>query len=279
MSAEDVAHEATGPALHSIADRIEIAPRVLMPRLGVGTSHVVGMDAVANEITSALILGYRLIDTATAYRNESEIGVTLQRAGVPREELFLTSKVWASDQGYESTLRACEASRSKLRTDYLDLYLIHWPESSLTAETWRAFEKLHAEGLVRAIGVSNFMKSDFARLDQMASVQPAVDQIEFHPYLQRPRLVDYCHQRGVTVEAYSPLLRGRMTLDAGLRKIGSRYDKTAAQVTLRWILQRGLVTIPKSANAERLRENADIYDFSLTPEEMTAIDQLDRGRE
>jgi methylglyoxal/glyoxal reductase len=263
--------------LHSIADRVPIATGVMMPRLGVGTSHVVGSHDIEREITTALALGYRLIDTATAYGNEGEIGSVLAHTDVPREELFVTSKVWPADQGYEHTLRAFETSRSRLGLDYLDLYLIHWPEAALMAETWRAFELLLDRGEVRAIGVSNFMREDFKRLFAIANVPPAVDQIEFHPFLQRPWLVEYCRSRDVALEAWSPLMRGKITAIPKLAEIGARHDKTAAQVTLRWILQQGIVTIPKSIHEDRLRQNADIFDFELSAGEMAEIEALDRG--
>jgi diketogulonate reductase-like aldo/keto reductase len=263
--------------LHSIADRIQIAPSVLMPRLGVGTSHVVGVHDVDREIPAALELGYRLIDTASSYRNEAEIGQALKKADCPRSELFVTSKVWPSDQGYKSTLRAFEASRARLGLDYLDLYLIHWPEPSQTADTWRAFEELQMRGEVRAIGVSNFMPGDFEQLYQTANVPPAINQVEFHPFLQRPELLEYCREHGVAIEAWSPLIRGRVQGVPELAEIGERHGKTEAQVTIRWILQKGIVTIPKSTHIERLRENADVFDFSLSAEEMATIDALDRN--
>jgi diketogulonate reductase-like aldo/keto reductase len=264
--------------LHSIADRVEIAPGVMMPRLGLGTSHVRGAGEVEREVDAGLGLGYRSIDTATAYGNEAEIGAALAKAGIPRDELFVTSKVWPSDQGYSQTLAAFEASRSRLGLDYLDLYLIHWPQPRLTAETWRAFEELHARGEVRALGVSNFMRSDFEQLYQTAKVPPAIDQIEFHPRMQRPELVEYCRSRGVAVEAWSPLMRGGIDTIRELAEIGQRHDKSAAQVTIRWILQQGIITIPKSTHEARLRENADVFDFALSAEEMAAIDALDRGQ-
>ena len=248
-----------------------------MPRLGVGTSHVAGVQDVGREIEAALSLGYRLIDTATAYGNEALIGSALAASGVARDELFVTSKVWPSDQGYHETLRAFEASRSRLGLDYLDLYLIHWPESNLTAATWRAFETLRASGLVRAIGVSNFRHGDLARLYETAKVPPAVNQIEFHPYLQQTELVEECSSRGIAVEAWSPLMRGKVGRVPELIEIGTRYNKTAAQVTIRWILQKGVITIPKSTHEYRLRENADVFDFALSAEEMAVIDALDRG--
>ena len=276
------ARTATSPVmervvLHSIADRVEIAPGVLMPRLGLGTSHTVRTADVEREIGVGLELGYRSIDTATSYGNEAEIGSALARSGVPRAELFVTSKVWPADQGYDRTLQAFERSRSRLGLDYLDLYLIHWPEPRLTAETWRAFEELQAKGLVRAIGVSNFMRSDFIQLFETARVAPAVNQIEFHPLLQRPELVAYCRSLGITIEAWSPLIRGRVSAIPQLVGVGVKYGKTAAQVAIRWILQQGMVTVPKSVREDRLRENADIFDFELSAEDMATIDALDRN--
>lgn len=274
---EGVAPHVMPVELRSIADRVEIAPGVMMPRLGIGTSHVVGRKDVEREIATGLELGYRLIDTATAYRNEEHIGATLEKSGVARDEIFVTTKVWASDQGYESTLRAFDASRTRLRLDYLDLYLIHWPKTSLTAETWRAFEKLLSDGAVRSIGVSNFLAHDLAQLDSIANVPAAVNQIEFHPYLQRPELVAQCRARGIAIEAWSPLIRGKIGRIPELVEMGRRRGKTAAQITLRWILEKGMIAIPKSLHEYRLKENADIYDFSLTAEEAAAIDDLDRG--
>jgi diketogulonate reductase-like aldo/keto reductase len=261
-----------------MAERVEIAENVFMPRLGLGTSHVVGAEEVERQLRSALALGYRHIDTAAGYHNESEIGQALDVLGVPREELFVTSKLWPWDQGYQQALRGCEQSLRRLGLDYLDLYLIHWPERAHTAETWRAFEQLLAEGKVRSIGVSNFTVADLKQLAETARTPPAVNQVEFHPYLQRPELVSYCEAHGIVVEAWSPLMRGRIESIPELTEIGRAYGKTSAQVTLRWILQRGLVTIPKSTHEERLRENADIFDFDLSAQDVARIDALDRGR-
>jgi diketogulonate reductase-like aldo/keto reductase len=233
---------------------------------------------VRRAIASALELGYRLIDTATSYGNEAEIGAALRQAGVAREELFVTSKVWPSDQGYDRTLMAFETSRSRLGLDYLDLYLIHWPEPRLTTQTWRALEELHAAGAVRAIGVSNFTHEDLAQLDSTANMPPAVNQIEFHPHLQRPELIAECRVRGIAIEAWSPLMRGRVEGVPKLVEIGKTHGKTAAQVTIRWILQKNIITVPKSTHEARLRENADVFDFALSAAEMAAIDALDRGR-
>lgn len=277
MSDDMIRQNAAGSVeLHSIADRAEIAPGVMMPRLGIGTSHVVEGNEVESEILGGFQLGYRLIDTASSYHNEEVIGAALERSDVPREDFFITTKVWPTDQGYEPTLQAFEASRTRLGLEYIDLYLVHWPRAALMAETWRAFESLKSDGAVRAIGVSNFEAHDLKRLLESATVGPAVNQIEFHPHLQRPDLVAYCRTHGITVEAWSPLKRGQVGSIAELVDVGRRHGKSAAQVTIRWILQKGIIAIPKSMHDYRLRENADVFDFELTAEEMSEIDALDR---
>lgn len=263
--------------LHSLADRVEIAPGVHMPRLGLGTSQSYP-GQVENEIAVGFELGFRLVDTAAAYRNESAVGTALRRSGVPRDEYFITTKVWNTDQGYQSTLEAFEASCDRLGHEYIDLYLIHWPQAETTAETWRALERLHAEGVARAIGVSNFMPDDLDLLMREATVPPAVNQFEFHPWRQRPRAVEASQRLGITIQAWAPLMRGHVGEVPELVRIGERHGKTPAQVALRWVLQQGLTTIPKTVHEERLRENADIFDFELTAEEMDIIGGLDRGQ-
>lgn len=261
--------------LNSIADRVEIAPRVLMPRLGLGTSQSLP-GKVEQAVRAALGMGYRLIDTASAYHNEAAIGSAIAGSGLTRAQLFITSKVWADDQGYRKTIAACKASLRRLQTSYLDLYLIHWPEPSKTVETWAALEDLHKEGLVRAIGLSNFMERDLDLVMTTAQIEPAVNQFELHPWRQRPHLQERCRELGITIEAWAPVMRGRASLVPELTAIGRRHDKTGAQVSIRWILQKGFVTVPKSTHPERLRENMEVYDFELSDEEMARIDALDR---
>lgn len=274
MTAAQMMH-AERTELRSIADTVEIAPGVGMPRLGLGTSRSYPGE-VENEIRLGFELGYRLVDTASAYRNEAAVGRALRRTGVPREEYFVTSKVWNTDQGYDTTLAALESSCDRLGLEYLDLYLIHWPQAETTAETWRAMERLHDEGVVRAIGVSNFMPEDLDLLLAGAEVRPAVDQFEFHPWMQRRESVEYCQERGITVQAWAPLMRGHVGEVPELVEIARDHGKTAAQVAIRWILQQGIITIPKTVHEERLRENASVFDFELTEAEMVKISRLDR---
>lgn len=270
-------HTAEQIPITSIADRVEIAPGVEMPRLGLGTSHAWGGD-VRREVRMGLELGYRLIDTAANYVNEQEIGEEIAASGVPRYEVFITTKLEEPDQGYRSTFMALEASLQRLGTDYVDLYLIHFPVNALTNETWRAMEELVRQEKVRAIGVSNFEEKDLRQIYTTAKHPPAVNQFELHPWRQRPELQHFCRQQRITVQAWAPVMRGHAEEAPELVEIGQRYDKTAAQVSIRWILQKGLTTIPKSIHEDRLREDADVFDFELTLEEMRTIDGLDRGQ-
>lgn len=262
--------------LRSIADTIEIADGVRMPRLGLGTSQAYP-GQVEREIAVGLDLGYRHIDTAAMYGNEHEIGAAVARSGVSRQEVSLATKVWNTDQGYQTTLRAFDASRRRLGVEYIDLYLIHWPQPHATAETWRAMEELLRRGEVRAIGVCNFMIEHLEELFQTAEVAPAVNQFELHPWMQRPELQDYCISHGITVQAWAPVMRGRASRVQQLVEIGQRHGKTGAQVSIRWILQKGFTTIPKSTHESRLHENCDVFDFELSDDEMATIDALDRS--
>ncbi len=261
----------------SIMERVEIAPGVAMPRLGLGTSRSDEGGAVEDEIAFGFSIGYRGVDTAAMYDNEAGVGAGIRASGVPREEVFVATKVANSDQGYRATLTACDHSLSRLGLDYVDLYLIHWPRGDLTRETWRAMEELRASGRVRAIGVCNFGIADLEDLRSFARVPPAVDQFEYHPGYARRALRDHCAAAGITAQAWAPLMRGGVTRIPELAAIGRRHGKTAAQVTLRWILQQGMTTIPKSVHRERIAENADIFGFELTDAEMSMIDSLDRS--
>ena len=221
-------------------------------------------------------IGYRLIDTAAMYGNEREIGSALRQADVPREDVFVTTKVWNSDQGYERTLAAFSRSRARLGLEYVDLYLVHWPQPGLTGETWRALEELLSSGQTRAIGVCNFVPRNFEELFATANVPPAVDQFEFHPGMQRPDVTRYCREKGITMQAWSPLMRGGVSRVPALAAIGERHGKSPAQVALRWILQKDITTIPKSVHEDRIVENADVFDFELSADEMAEIDALDQ---
>jgi diketogulonate reductase-like aldo/keto reductase len=244
-----------------------------IPAFGLGTWEMHGKKAV-EAIKHALDLGCRLIDTASMYDNEAEVGEAIRASGVPRGDVFLTTKVWNTEQGYEPTLRACAASLKRLGTDYVDLYLIHSPSGRNRQETWRALLKLHDEGKARAIGVSNY---GVRHLEEVGTrpVTPAVNQIELSPFLQARDIVEACRARGIVVEAYSPLTRGERLRDKRIAAIAAKHGKTAAQVLLRWGLQHGFVEIPKSARPERVRENADVFDFSLAAADMKALDALD----
>ena len=262
--------------LRGIGDTVTLANGVEMPRLGLGTYKAAEGGDVERAVTYALKIGYRGIDTASLYDNETGIGTAIAASGVPRAEVFLASKVWNDEQGYDSTLSAFETSLVRLGTDYLDLYLVHWPRPE-TPQTWRAMERLYGEGTVRAIGVCNHLEHHLESLIAAAHVPPLVNQYEHHPLLQQPDLLGYCEGHDIVVQAWAPLMKGRVTELPTLVEIGRHHNKTPAQVTVRWILQHGITTIPKSVHPERIAENADVFDFSLTPEEMATIATLDRG--
>ena len=263
--------------LQSLADTVEIAPGIAMPRLGIGTYKADAGADVEREVAYGLSLGYRLIDTAALYNNEESVGRMLRESGLPREDVFVTTKLWNSDQGFEPALAAFDRSLEKLGLDYLDLYLVHWPYPKHMRDTWHAMEQLLASGRTRAIGVCNFLPHHLADLAKTATVMPAVDQFEFHPRLQQPELQAACRERGITVQAWAPLMRGKVNDIPLLVAIAEDHDKTPAQVSLRWILQLGHTTIPKSIHEERIAQNADLYDFELSDDEMAAIGQLDTG--
>ncbi|MGI9544445.1 MAG: aldo/keto reductase, partial [Cyclobacteriaceae bacterium] len=233
---------------------------------------------VEDAVKFALDSGYRSIDTAAIYRNEEGVGKAIKNNGIPREEIFLTTKVWNSDQGYEETLMAFENSRKLLRTNYMDLYLIHWPVEGKYKQTWRALEKLYSDGKVKAIGVSNFMVSHLQEILATCEVVPMVNQIEYHPYLQQREVHQLCQQHKIQLEAWSPLMKGEILKVPEVLAIAEKYGKTPVQVVLRWDLQHGVVTIPKSVNADRIEDNAKIYDFELSETEMACIDALEKGQ-
>ncbi|WP_138420318.1 aldo/keto reductase [Aquibacillus sediminis] len=251
---------------------------VKMPWLGLGVFLVEDGDEVIHSVKSALKHGYKSIDTAAVYKNEKGVGQAIKESGVPREELFITSKVWNADQGYESTLQAFETSLDKLGLEYLDLYLIHWPvpEQAKYKETWKAMEKLYKDGKIRAIGVSNFKEHHLEDLIQDAEVKPMVNQVEFHPHLAQVELHEYCKKHGIQLEAWSPLKQGQLLDDPTLTKIAEKHGKSTAQVIIRWDLQSEVVTIPKSVKEQRIVANADVFDFELSEEDMKAINELNK---
>ncbi|MER5334153.1 aldo/keto reductase [Micromonospora sp. NPDC002717] len=251
---------------------------VEIPQLGFGVFQVPD-DQTAAAVTAAIQAGYRSIDTAAIYGNEAGVGRALAASGLPREERFVTTKLWNADHGYDATLRAFDASLAKLGLDYVDLYLIHWPTPArdLYLDSWRALERLAAEGRIRAAGVSNFQPAHLKRLLDGSALTPAVNQIELHPGLQQADLRVFHAQHGIATEAWSPLAQGAVLDDPAITAIATRTGKSPAQVVLRWHLQLGNIVIPKSVTPSRIRQNLDVFDFHLTDEEMASIAATDRG--
>ncbi|MDN4594300.1 aldo/keto reductase [Polycladomyces subterraneus] len=249
-----------------------------MPWLGLGVWRAQEGGEVENAVKTAIRVGYRSIDTAAMYGNEVGVGRAVRESGVPREELFITTKVWNTDQGYDSTLAAFEASLQRLGMDYVDLYLIHWPVAGKYKETWKALEKIYRDGRARAIGVSNFQIHHLEDLMADAEIKPMVNQVEFHPHLTQKELRAYCSQHGIQVEAWRPLMKGEVANVPEIRELAAKYGKTPAQIVLRWNLQHGVVTIPKSVKEYRIRENADVFDFELSQEDMAKLDGLNRNQ-
>ena len=260
-------------------DRVTLNNGVEMPIRGFGVFQIPDASECERVVADAIGVGYRLIDTASVYGNERAVGKAVRNSGIPREELFVTTKAWISEAGYDRTLRAFEASLARLELEYIDLYLIHMPFGDYYG-AWRAMEELYAAGRVRAIGVCNFEPDRLLDLCRNARVVPAVDQVEAHPYAQQTEAMRVMRDLGVQMEAWGPLAEGRNGLfaDETLTGIGRKYDRSAAQVVLRWHLQRGVVAIPKSVHRRRMEENFDIGDFTLAAEDMATIAAMDTGR-
>ncbi|MEC0369049.1 aldo/keto reductase [Paenibacillus chibensis] len=250
---------------------------VTMPWLGFGTYQAKGNE-VYEAVKVALAAGYRSIDTAAVYGNEQEVGKAIAESGIARNEIFVTTKVWNDDQGYDSTLRAFEESQKRLGLNVIDLYLIHWPGQDKFKDTWKAMERLYDEGSIRAIGVSNFHVHHLKELMKDSHVVPAVDQVELHPGLIQQELQDFCGAQGIQIEAWSPLMKGKLGDNSTLLGIAQKYGKTPAQIILRWDIQNKIVTIPKSVTPSRIRENADIFDFELSQDELKQIDALNGNK-
>ena len=251
---------------------------VEMSYLGLGTYQADSEQEVVDAIKYALEIGYRHIDTASIYKNEEGVGRGISESAVERNELFVVSKVWNADQGYESTLKAFEASLKRLNLNYLDLYLIHWPVAGKYKDTWRALEKLYKDKRIRAIGVSNFMQHHLEDLLETAEIVPMVNQMEFHPYLVQQSLIDFCNSKEIQYEAWSPFMRGKLLELDFCDELAEKYKKSAAQIILRWNLQKGVVTIPKSVHEKRIKSNAEIFDFELSENDMAYLDSFDRGQ-
>ncbi|WP_106769155.1 aldo/keto reductase [Paenibacillus faecalis] len=267
----------THPANQAFTDGPTLHDGVNMPWLGLGVYKTQEGEEVIQSVKSAVAAGYRSIDTAAIYRNEEGVGKAIRECGVSREELFITTKVWNEDQGYESTLKAFETSRKKLGLEIIDLYLIHWPGKDKYKETWKALIHLKKEGFVRSIGVSNFQIHHLRDIIEDSGVVPTVNQVELHPLNTQKELLQYARENNIVLEAWSPLMQGHLDQPV-IARIAEKYGKTAAQVILRWDLQNGIIVIPKSVKEHRIRENAGIFDFELSAEDMAAIDALNENK-
>lgn len=253
---------------------------VKMPWFGLGVFKVEEGSEVVNSVLAAIKAGYRSIDTAAVYGNEEGVGKAIAECGVSREELFITSKVWNADQGYDETISAFEESLRKLQLDYLDLYLIHWPvpAQGKYIDTWKALEELYKDGKIRAIGVSNFKEHHLQDLIDQAEVKPMVNQVEYHPRLTQESLHKFCKKHQIQLEAWSPLMQGQLLDEPMLVEIAQKYNKSTAQIILRWDLQNEVVTIPKSIKPHRIEENANIFDFTLSEDDMKKISSLNQDK-
>lgn len=241
-----------------------------MPLLGLGVYDMYKKEA-EQAVLWALETGYRLIDTASMYRNETEIGNAVKQSSIARKDLFITTKVNNDDQGYDKALKAFDASLQKLNLDYVDLYMVHWPIKFTRKFTWKALERLYHEGRVKAIGVANYLVPFLEELGKEATEVPMVNQVEFSPYLYLEGLLKYCQQHKIQLQAYSPLVRGQRMADPKLLSIAEKYQKTPAQIILRWAIQLGVSTIPKSSNLERIKENFDVFDFEISEQDIAYI--------
>lgn len=267
--------------MNNLQSTTTLANGVKMPWFGLGVFKVEEGPELVNAVKAAIKNGYRSIDTAAIYENEAGVGQGiregLQEAGISREDLFVTSKVWNADLGYESTLAAYETSLQKLGLDYLDLYLIHWPVEGKFKDAWRALETLYKAGKVKAIGVSNFQIHHLEELMKDAEIKPMINQVEFHPRLTQKELRAFCQEKGIQVEAWSPLMQGQLLENELLQELAEKYNKTVAQIILRWDLQNWVITIPKSTKEHRIIANTEVFDFELTGEDMSRIDNLNQN--
>ncbi len=258
--------------------KFQLNTRREIPAIGFGTWQIPSGDAKA-AVLSALQAGYRVIDTAKIYGNEHSVGQAIRESGVPREDIFLTTKVWNDQQGYDATLQACDESLDRLGLDYVDLYLIHWPATKKRHDSWRAMGQLLSDGKIKAAGVSNFTIEHLQDLMHHSDLLPAVNQVEFHPFIyqQQKPLLKYCADQGILVEAYSPLRRLGGTAPKEIESIAGRYHKSAQQVVLRWCLQHGTLPLPRSGNPAHIKSNLDIFDFELSGADMKVLDSLSDG--
>jgi diketogulonate reductase-like aldo/keto reductase len=265
----------------SIAERVASNQGVEIPWLGLGVFQTPAGAETRQSVRWALEAGYRMIDTAAMYGNEQDVGAAVRASSLARDDVFVTTKLWHSDHGFEAAQAAARRSSERLGLGPIDLYLIHWPRAASPEDrlgSWRALEKLQREGTCRAIGVSNYSIRHLEEIRANSDVRPAVNQVEFHPFVYDPALLDYCRQHDIRVEAYSPLTRGRRVDDPTIRAIAEVHGRTPAQVFVRWGLQHGLIEIPKSTHRDRIVENARVFDFALSSGEMARLDGLRDGR-
>jgi diketogulonate reductase-like aldo/keto reductase len=250
-----------------------------LPAIGFGTWQILPDAAAEKAVADALNIGYRHIDTAKIYANEKGVGRAIAAAGIKREQIFVTTKLWNEDQKYDSALRAVDESLSRLALEYVDLYLIHWPQNGTRQDAWRAMQDIYRSGKAKAVGVSNYTVRHLEELRSQSELVPAVNQVEFHPYIfaQQQELLIYCQEKGIVVEAYSPLARHSRDIDPHIAKIAKACNKTPSQVILRWCLQHGTVPLPRSTNPEHIRENFEIFDFELSGSDMEQLDSLSDG--
>lgn len=262
----------------SITDYTVLNNGIKMPWLGYGVFQIEDGTEIEASIHKALEVGYRSIDTASFYGNENGVGKAIRESGIPREEIFLTTKVWNDDLRKKLVIAAFEESLERLNTAYIDLYLIHWPVKGFYLDAWREMEKIYQSGRVRAIGVSNFTIHHLQDVLQICEIKPAVNQVEFHPELVQPDLMKFCKENQIQQEAWSPLMQGRMAEVKTIKELAEKYSKSPAQIVLRWNLQHEVVTIPKSSKPHRIIENAQLFDFALSPSDIVLLDALDKGK-
>lgn len=248
-----------------------------IPNFGLGVYKSGPGKETINAVLDAFEFGYRLIDTASIYGNEKEVGHAMKRSGLERNEIFVTTKLWNDDHGYENTIKAFNQSLKKLELDYIDLYLIHWPVPGKRKESWKAMEELYSKGFCHSIGVSNYTIQHLKELLAEAEVKPVLNQVEFSPFLNQKELKEFCENAGIKIEAYSPLARMKKRNDHTLLEIANKHSKTTAQILIRWALQQKLIVIPKSSNKKRIKENADVFDFALDENDMRVLNNLDEG--
>lgn len=264
--------------INSVNDFTVLNNGVKMPWLGFGVFKLEDGDEVESSVLRALEVGYRSIDTAAVYKNEKGVGTALKKSGISREEIFLTTKVWNEELRKKRVIEAFEESLERLGVDYVDLYLVHWPVENYYLDAWPEMEKIYQSGRAKAIGLSNFMIHHLEDILGICEVKPTVNQVEFHPWLIQPELLKYCQANQIQLEAWSPIIKGQVTEIPVIKELAQKYGKTPAQIALRWGIQHQVVVIPKSSNPHRIAENAQVFDFELTPADMDLLDELDCGK-